>query len=92
MSKPICPDCHEAMVKALEQNEEGDWAYRWLCGCKAKVKQSFCPECEEIRDCKIIEETSEHEELDCLWCGQQFAVYGYAYTDEEKKRFIEMTR
>lgn len=31
---PVCPYCHQAMVRAHEQNEEGDWAVRWVCACK----------------------------------------------------------
>ena len=29
-----CPDCFEIMIKAYEQNEEGDWGVRWLCECE----------------------------------------------------------
>jgi len=33
-AEPICPDCGETMVKAYEQNEDGEWGVRWLCGCR----------------------------------------------------------
>ena len=36
---PFCPNCHASMVKAEEQNKEGDWGVRWLCECKAKRKE-----------------------------------------------------
>ena len=32
-SAPVCPICGEVMVRAHEQNEEGDWGVRWLCSC-----------------------------------------------------------
>lgn len=32
--RPVCPDCEEVMVKAYEQDEEGRWGVRWLCGCE----------------------------------------------------------
>jgi len=31
---PVCPYCHQAMVRAHEQNEEGEWTVRWVCGCR----------------------------------------------------------
>ena len=31
---PVCPDCHSTMVKANEENEEGDWCVKWLCDCE----------------------------------------------------------
>lgn len=37
-NRPICPDCGGVMVKAHEQNEEGDWSVRWLCGCKPNLQ------------------------------------------------------
>ena len=36
VENPICPDCRAVMVKAEEQNEEGDWGVRWLCECKVE--------------------------------------------------------
>ena len=37
-NRPAWPDCSEVMVKAHEQNEEGDWGVRWLCGCKPSLQ------------------------------------------------------
>lgn len=34
MDRPICPDCNEEMVKSYEEDEEGGWGVRWLCGCE----------------------------------------------------------
>lgn len=39
MSIPICPECKETMVKAKEENSEGDWDVRWLCGCTVNVER-----------------------------------------------------
>ena len=41
MNVIICPDCKEQMVKAKEENQEGDWGVRWLCGCKVKVEHKI---------------------------------------------------
>ena len=35
---PHCPYCREEMVRAHEQNEEGEWCIRWLCGCKPDLE------------------------------------------------------
>ena len=91
MSKPICPDCNEVMVKALEQNEEGDWAYRWLCGCKVKTKLSLCPTCEMERDCRIVSSTFDVEELGCLWCGEEFEIDKFEHTPEEMAYYHKLT-
>ena len=36
VAKPHCPDCGEELVKAKTEDEEGNWTYAWLCGCKAE--------------------------------------------------------
>ena len=90
-NRPICPDCNEVMVKALEQNDEGDWAYRWLCSCKAIIKMVFCPKCEKMEPCRVISSTPDVEELDCLWCGEEFEIDKFKHTSKEMVYFHELT-
>jgi hypothetical protein len=90
-TRPICPDCNEIMVKAIEQNEEGDWAYRWLCGCKITVRKAFCPECETEQDCRVMSSTSIIDELDCLMCGMDFEIDKFKHTSKEMVYFHELT-
>lgn len=33
-TRPYCPTCHEVMVEARIEQDDG-WIQCWLCGCKA---------------------------------------------------------
>jgi len=90
-NRPICPDCNEVMVKAVEQNEEGDWAYRWLCSCKMVIRTAFCPHCETEQDCRVVSVSEEIEELDCLTCGMDFEVDKFKHTPDEMAHYHELT-